>query len=265
MALKYSGLNYRINRRLITSTYDFIDKLRSVWGPKPLDYRKKDLLLHIDSPREYFIRSHSCAKEPGTIDWLESNVTNDTILYDIGANVGAYSLVAASLGATVYAFEPAYQNFYQLNRNVSLNKLDHKIKCFPIGLSSQSKLASFKYFETSPGTSKCYYNEDDYFHLDLKVEVEKSTMIFSLDEFIKNFSLPSPTMLKIDVDGGEGDVVSGAIKTLRSPELKTVQVEIDESKGERTDIHDLMSKQTGHTLKSKEEFDLSVSNYIYNK
>ena len=51
------------------------------------------------------IRANSDRREPETIRWIES-MSRGQILYDVGACVGAYSLVAAYNGIRSYAFEP---------------------------------------------------------------------------------------------------------------------------------------------------------------
>src|SRR5262245_36848220 len=54
-----------------------------------MDYEPHDIYLNIDSSTEFETRLHSCAKEPDTVEWIESMKPGDTF-YDIGANVGAY-------------------------------------------------------------------------------------------------------------------------------------------------------------------------------
>ena len=51
----------------------------------------------------------------------------------------------------------------------------------------------------------------------------------TLDSAISTFSLPAPNHLKIDVDGGEIDVLQGAAQTLANPTLHSILIEIDES------------------------------------
>ena len=72
-----------------------------------LDFPDCDIWIRAESPAEKNWRARSCAKEPWTVDWLRGNVRPDEVLYDIGANVGTFALVAAKhLRARVVAFEP---------------------------------------------------------------------------------------------------------------------------------------------------------------
>ena len=60
-------------------------------------------------------------KEPETIEWINGFNKTD-IFWDIGANVGVYSLYAALRGLSVLAFEPSPSNYYLLSRNIEINK-----------------------------------------------------------------------------------------------------------------------------------------------
>src|SRR5262245_25440744 len=74
-----------------------------------LDYPRSDIYLDVQSSDEYYLRLRSCYKEPETVEWIEKFVRENDVFYDIGANVGAYSLIASRFAngkATVYAFEP---------------------------------------------------------------------------------------------------------------------------------------------------------------
>ncbi len=56
-------------------------------------------------------------KEPETLEWIET-FQDTEILWDIGSNVGVYSLYAAMKGHSVLAFEPSPSNYYLLSRNI---------------------------------------------------------------------------------------------------------------------------------------------------
>src|SRR5882757_3510129 len=69
-------------------------------------------------------------KEVDTIAWL-SKMQSGEVLFDVGANMGQYSLIAAKKGLTVYAIEPESQNFALLCRNIAVNKMGELVKPFP--------------------------------------------------------------------------------------------------------------------------------------
>ena len=206
----------------------YVRKLTSKWlSVKMLDYHQ-NILIHTDTYREYMTRANSAKKEPEMIEWIEKCAKKYSTMYDIGANVGAYSLVAAQNGLKVCAFEPAYQNYYQCQRNITLNNFDDKIRLFPVAFSTDTKLAEFNYIDATTGSSRGYYNEEGLFHLDEAVTIRKATMVFSLDSFVETFLLPLPQMLKIDVDGGEFDILKGSSAVLSSETLKELIIEIDD-------------------------------------
>lgn len=62
---------------------------------KLLDYSKYKIYLNCESHAEKTIRIHSCKREPDTVKWIE-NLPPKSVLFDIGANTGSYSLIAAA-------------------------------------------------------------------------------------------------------------------------------------------------------------------------
>ncbi len=69
-----------------------------------LDFPDRDLYILKDGDWRGF-RSSPCAKEPETVEWIRS-FPEGSVLWDVGASVGPYSLIAAALGHKVVAFEP---------------------------------------------------------------------------------------------------------------------------------------------------------------
>ena len=55
-------------------------------------------------------------------------------------------------------------------------------------------------------------------------------LCYRLEDFVRQFELPPPTHVKIDVDGAELEVVRGAVETLESPEVKSLVLEMYDDK-----------------------------------
>jgi len=72
-------------------------------------------------------------KEPETIDWIES-IPQQDILFDVGANIGIYTMCAGARGITTYAFEPHAGNYNILCQNISAN--DFPCTAYCIALSN---------------------------------------------------------------------------------------------------------------------------------
>lgn len=245
--------------------FKFKNFVINLFGTAYLDYKDKEIKIVISNLRELQTRSKSCSKEPETIHWIESNSNEGDIFFDIGANIGAYSLVAAYNKMKVYAFEPSFQNFYRLNQNVSLNLYDDVIHCLPIGLSSSNSLSKFNYLEVEMGTSRNFFNESNRFHLEYENKpLEKSTLIMKIDEFISRFKVPVPTMIKIDVDGAEFDILKGAQNLLSNKNLKTILIEIDIIFFEENEIISYLNNFS-FKLISKHTRDERTINYIFTK
>jgi FkbM family methyltransferase len=194
-----------------------------------LDYPKRELYVHVDSSADVD-RAGSCAKEPATVRWIEEDV--DGVFYDIGANVGAYSLVAwaKAPGRTrVVAFEPGASTFSQLCRNILLNGCQDMVTPLNIALSDHSGLERFRYGSLRGGVAA---------HVGLGADEGASTQhynlvvftqpmwVHSLDEAIAKYELPEPNHIKIDVDGHELAILRGAKGTLAGNSVRSLQVEI---------------------------------------
>ena len=80
--------------------------------------------------------------EPETLAWVDS-FEADTVFFDIGANVGLYSLYAGMKGHEVLSFEPYSANQYILNKNIYINNLDHRITALSAAVSDKFQFSKF--------------------------------------------------------------------------------------------------------------------------
>jgi len=88
------------------------------------------ILLDVESEIEVFRAETYASKEPETLEWIERFFRSEDVIYDIGANVGLYSLFAAkhlNSRCKVYAFEPEALNYAKLNINIYINGLSGTI------------------------------------------------------------------------------------------------------------------------------------------
>ena len=195
-----------------------------------LDFPDCDIWIRASSPAEKNWRARSCAKEPWTIEWLRGAVRPGEILYDVGANVGTFALVAAKHSqARVVAFEPGYANFARLCDNIQLNGCQHAIVPVPLPLAERGGLVGFKYRGIEPGQSRHTMKPEAWRFRGpaAGTRYEQPVLAMTLDAMIATFDLPQPHHLKIDVDGAEDRVLAGAPETLRSETLRTVLIEVD--------------------------------------
>lgn len=167
------------------------------------------------------------SKEPITIAWIDTFSEGD-VFWDIGANVGVYSLYAAKVkGVLTLAFEPASYNHALLCDNIHLNCLDGRISAYELAFSDRSQLGRLRLVDDEPGVAFATVEQDGPGRL------EQAILVFSIDDFIDRFSPPFPTHIKIDVDGVEEQILKGATKTLSDARLRSLIVEVDEHDAEQ--------------------------------
>lgn len=126
--------------------------------------------------------------------------------FDIGANVGFYTLLASKLvgaGGQVVAFEPNPANLYYLERHVAYNNCRNVI-IKPCALSNQSGNLGF---DTSQSRSMGHLTNGEGC---IKVKV------VILDQMLASKEILKPDVIKIDVEGEEYKVLLGSLDTLRT-------------------------------------------------
>lgn len=209
-------------------------------------------------------------KEPETIEWIETFKEGET-LWDIGANIGCYSLYAAKKGISVIAFEPSAVNYFLLQKNIEQNQLDKKIHAFCIAFSDVSEIGYLNMSTIQPGgaisnfgnltkTIECADEPYD-------VKFCQGMISFSIDEFIRYYHIPTPNHIKIDVDGIENKILRGAKRTLIDPNLKSLLIELDFNHPEYNDEIIKILDESGFTLTSKNHgpmFESGKFSSIYN-
>lgn len=276
----------RLRQRLSSSPSDPLREVQRVLEEQPLsdtdlielksginvtgrmDYESHDIYLHVDTIIEHDTRLQSCKKEPDTVKWVEDYMKPGDVFYDVGANVGAYSLVAARYFAgevKVYAFEPAFLNFSQLCRNLILNKCSDTVMPLPVALSDQTTIGEFNYHSLVAGDSMHTFGEAiDYKGEDFTPAFTQPTLSYRLDDLIDQFKLPIPTHIKIDVDGIEKAVLEGAPETLSNSSLRSVVVELEEGEPER-EITELLAAKGLHLDAKHTRWTPGMLNCIFSR
>lgn len=137
----------------------------------------------------------------------------EDLFVDVGANVGAYTVLASGVvGASAISFEPSASTYEFLKRNVQLNGMQAKVITHNVALGSESGTARFT---EDLGT-------ENHLIVDGAVSGTREVRVESLDAMLEG---RKPTLLKIDVEGFETKVLSGATRTLREPSLQAFIVE----------------------------------------
>ncbi|MCZ6656115.1 MAG: FkbM family methyltransferase [Gammaproteobacteria bacterium] len=221
---------------------------------KRMDYERHPIYICVDSWIENDVRLHSCIKEPGTVEWIENWFKPGEVFYDIGANVGAYSLVAFRFldgKIKVFAFEPGFVTFPQLCRNIYLNGASDSIVPFQVALSDENSMVGLHYNNLLSGGALHALGDPVNQHGKVFEPVfTLPTLSYRLDDLLRQVGLPVPNHMKIDVDGNEYQVLQGSEETLRSSELRSILMEINKERGDTDEIGELLDRN-GFVLHSQ--------------
>jgi len=154
------------------------------------------------------------SKEPETIDWIESIPKNE-IFFDVGANIGIYTMCAGARNIDTYAFEPHAGNYNILCQNISANSFPCTAYC--VALSNQSAFDIIGIKNYHPGVADNTVNTSQ--------EHAHGIVMHDLDSLISTNKLPQPQHIKIDIDGHEEKFYQGAKNTLAK--CKTILFELE--------------------------------------
>lgn len=189
-------------------------------------------------------------KEPETLDWIDS-MEQGAVLWDIGANVGLYSIYAAkSRRCRVYAFEPSVFNLEVLARNVNQNGLTESICIVPIALSDSVGPSSLHMSTTEWGGSLSTFDRTfGHDGAELPSTFDYQTIGLTLDRAVAVLGIVRPDYLKLDVDGIEHLILQGGEDLLQ--QVKSMLVEINDDFEEQFVRSRTLLEAAGLTLKDK--------------
>lgn len=188
----------------------------------------------ITTQKEYFYRyKASYEAEKTTMYWIGNLMRKDDTVWDIGANVGAYSMLIGKRlkrlgGGKVFAFEPESGNFYALNRNIHLNNLGDIVLPVPIafGGGDGPYLGEFYLSSNEIGSATHALDRPESDGIVFEPTHRQGIISMGVDDFVKLPGVDFPNHIKIDVDGFEQFVISKMEKALFDRRLRTVVIEV---------------------------------------
>lgn len=140
----------------------------------------------------------------------------EDLFVDVGANAGSYTILACScVGARGIAFEPVPSTYSKLIKNVRINCLEEKVKCFNNGVGATHGVIDF--------TS----DSDTMNHVIALGEICEKKVSVGVTTLDLELSGLCPSLLKIDVEGYEVPVLEGAQETLKNKSLNSVIMELN--------------------------------------
>lgn len=145
---------------------------------------------------------------------LMSYISAGGTIYDIGANIGLYTLLfAKNPRRQVISFEPYDIALKYLRRNLKINDLQN-VDIHPVILSDFSGECRFTFDEITTSTS----------HVSMSNEVGQLMTCADLDTYQAKYELPPPALIKMDVEGHDLPVLKG-MRTLLSEHKPFVYLE----------------------------------------
>lgn len=181
------------------------------------------LLLDLNEPSQRMIYFFGNYDERHEIAMLRKILAPGDVFWDIGANIGFYSLTASSLvgpEGLVVAFEPGPQSWRALMANIYLN---HRTNIYPFKMAvtdDDGWVTLYSRPEIADGGASIIPPPDPSCHPDLCPAV-------NLDGFRRDFGEAPPTFIKIDVEGAEDRVLAGSRHLLAGPSPPLLLIEMN--------------------------------------
>ena len=196
------------------------------------------------------------SSEPETRRWVESFAA-DQVFYDIGANIGLYSLFASlKTGCRCVSIEPNPFSYDGLIRNVLLNKVQDKVIALCMAVGDDEGLLRLGMVTDESGAvgSTLAQSEDG--------RTQVAAVVTRLDSLVKLKNIPFPNHVKIDVDGIEDQILAGAQATLADSRVKSVLIEVCDRQPEQVTALRSSLEACGLALSQK---DSSETNWIFRR
>jgi FkbM family methyltransferase len=150
----------------------------------------------------------------GPYETEDVQIKESNIVIDAGANMGIFSVLAASKGAYVYAFEPQHQILDTLFFNIKTNGFENRIAVIPLGLSN--KPCTVEFSEVDDGKSSSRMSDFANNKLMNKIRVARSYEIecTSIDKWVNDNNIKRIDFIKADIEGAERLMLTGAKETM---------------------------------------------------
>jgi FkbM family methyltransferase len=173
---------------------------------RTIDFLGRDIVLHGRAGDPYFDNIAAAGANDFLIDIVGRYLPNDPVILDVGANIGVTSAIIAVLrpAAIIYSFEPSPETLGFLSETV---RPFGNVTAVPIAMSD--KPGTMRFLDNATSASASHLINGNSLG-GSTIEISVST----IDEFVKERSIERIDLIKIDVEGFEPDVISGARETI---------------------------------------------------
>ncbi len=246
----------KISKLLYSDVPKFLSAIKAFKQRKTISFRKIKFSLITDNWITKYRARTFASKEPEFLNWIDNELKNKDNFFDIGSNVGIYSIYAAlrKKGANVHSFEPEYANLNLLKNNVIINSLNKKINLYSFAFGEKCEISNLYIQDFTPGSALHTVEKKNIpkTKTGKKILWKEGIFVITLDQFVKETKV-IPSLIKIDVDGNELNVLRGGKTTLKNKKLRSIFIEMD-SKKDRNKIIKIL-KISGFKLSYKYKYN----------
>lgn len=173
---------------------------RLIWIRRPVLIRLKEFAIYVELT-DWVIGARIAVRhtyEPHVSSVLRRSLQPGMVVVDIGANIGYYTLLAASRvgrSGKVIAFEPSAHNCALLQKSVEANGF-HSVQVYPFAVAEAEGIVGFEMDDSNGSISR-----GD------PTSCSQQVRAVALDTFLKDE--PCVDVVKIDIEGAEGRALAG--------------------------------------------------------
>jgi FkbM family methyltransferase len=166
------------------------------------------MALDLHTEKDYWLGTYEPDLQTAARQFIKSGM----VVYDVGANIGYISLMAARLVGSegkVFAFEALPDNISRLNQNIILNDFQERVHAVHAAVVGKvGKVSFFTHASGAMGKAQGSAGRNEDYSKTIKVQG------ITLDDFVYARGNPAPSLIKMDIEGGEGMALSGMHRLL---------------------------------------------------
>lgn len=192
--------------------------------------------------------------EPVVSRYLVDAMESGDVFFDIGANVGYFSALAAASGAETHSFEIDPRLGSIIYTNLEQNSESYNVVVGAVSDRTDDVVSFIPHQSGNLSTNQIVGASHGF-----------SVPTLSIDSYVNNREIV-PNLMKIDVEGAETDVITGGNKTLACEDLRAVLLEIHPKllNNTNSEIRDIYSTFIDHGFDSY-RFQDHRSTYLENR
>jgi FkbM family methyltransferase len=161
------------------------------------------MALNLHTEKDYWLGTY----EPDLQAAVSQIIKPGMVVYDIGANIGYISLMAARLvekQGNIFSFEALPANIARLNQNLALNSLLERVRVIHAAVVDKAGEVCFlTHASGAMGKALGSAGRDEHYTQTIKVQG------IALDDFVYILGNLPPAVIKLDIEGGEGMALAG--------------------------------------------------------